>query len=114
VSSQFRGPEPCTEKLKQNGRARINAAGDALIRPWPLPDPPTPARDRRSPVHVLEHGGERVRRERAREQYLETLSRRLSQCTGMPIARAREHVEAVSDQCSQAAGIVGPLKKVPY
>ena len=54
------------------------------------------ARDRRTPVRVLEHGGERVRRERAREQYLETLSRRLSQCTGMPIARAREHVEAVA------------------
>jgi len=54
------------------------------------------ARDRRPPARVLKHDSERGRRERAREQYLETLSRRLNQRTGMPIARAREHVEAVA------------------
>ena len=54
------------------------------------------ARDRRTPVRAVEHGGERVQRERAREQYLETLSRRLSARTEMPTTRAREHVEAVA------------------
>jgi hypothetical protein len=47
-------------------------------------------------MRLLEHGGERVRPEQAREQYLEALARRLSQRTGVPIARAREHVEAVA------------------
>ena len=53
-------------------------------------------RDRRSLTRILERGGERARKERARDQYLETLSRRLSQRTGIPLARAREHVKAVA------------------
>jgi hypothetical protein len=47
-------------------------------------------------MRLLERGGERARQERARDQYLETLSQRLSQRTGIPLARAREHVEAVA------------------
>jgi hypothetical protein len=47
-------------------------------------------------MRILEHGGERARRERAREQYLETLSQRLSHRTGIALERAREHVEAVA------------------
>ena len=53
-------------------------------------------RDQRAPMHVLERDGERERGERARQQYLETLSRRLSQRAGMPIARAREYVASVA------------------
>jgi len=53
-------------------------------------------RDRRSLTRILERGGERARQERARDQYLETLSQRLSQRTGIPLARAREQVEAVA------------------
>jgi hypothetical protein len=53
-------------------------------------------RDRRTMMRILEHGGERARRERAREQYVETLSQRLSQRTGIALDRAREHVEAVA------------------
>ena len=62
------------------------------------------ARDRRIPVSVLEHGGERVRPERVRERYLETLARRLSQSTRMPIARAREHVESVAISARKRQG----------
>jgi hypothetical protein len=49
-------------------------------------------RDRRSMTRTLEHGGERARRGQAREQYLETLSQRLSQRTGIALEQARAHV----------------------
>jgi DNA end-binding protein Ku len=59
-------------------------------------------RDRRSMMRTFEHGGERARREQAREQYLETLSQRLSQRAGIALEQARAHVEDSRDQCAKA------------
>jgi hypothetical protein len=53
-------------------------------------------RDRRSMTRTLEHGGARARRDQAREQYLETLSQRLSQRAGIALEQARAHVETVA------------------
>ena len=58
-------------------------------------------RDRPMPLRMFGHGSERGRREGARDQYLDTLAQRHSKRTGMPLAKAREHIEAVAVSARQ-------------
>ena len=51
-------------------------------------------RDRPTPPRVRGHGSERERRER--NQYLDTLAQRHSKRTGVPLDKARKHIEAVA------------------
>jgi hypothetical protein len=49
-----------------------------------------------SGVRIPDASRERPWRKRDRDQYLEMLSRRHSERTGLPLARAREYIKAVS------------------
>jgi hypothetical protein len=49
-----------------------------------------------SGMPIPERSRERPWRQRDRDQYLEMLSRRHSERTGLPLARAREYVSAVA------------------
>ena len=49
-----------------------------------------------SRVRIPDPSQERPWRQRDRDQYLEMLSRRHSERTGLPLARAREYVNAVA------------------
>jgi hypothetical protein len=49
-----------------------------------------------SGMPIPEPSRERPWRQRDRDQYLEMLSRRQSERTGLPLARAREYVNAVA------------------
>jgi hypothetical protein len=49
-----------------------------------------------SGLRVPDPRRERAWRQRDRDQYLEMLSRRQSERTGLPLARAREYVNAVA------------------
>jgi hypothetical protein len=51
-------------------------------------------RDR--PMPLRRHGSERGRREGAGDQYLDTLAQRHSKRTGIPLEKAREHIDAVA------------------
>jgi hypothetical protein len=49
-----------------------------------------------SRARIPDPSHERPWRQRDRDQYIEMLSRRQSKRTGLPLARAREHVNAVA------------------